>query len=434
MKKIAFFLLIMLLCEAGFCQPKTNASKPQGSTKKTAQKGKTPPVKETPKPVLVQLPSNSNDCFFAVEIKSDFTSEAIAAPKGSGYIMEIIKDAKNPELFELEHNVIWYTFTVPYSSKLLLNIIPENARDDYDFLLFKSTDQYFCNKVANKKVKPILSNLSAPNPQTKGAIGISLKGDKKFINKKSTDAYVSSIDVVKGDVYYLIIDNLSPQSKSYKLNLEFYIDGIKPNLRIIDDKDRKPLSADILLVEKGSEKAGESTEDRIVMNKKNFLTNNIVLVPGYNYSIYVKKEGYFSYHDEFNSDKYLSDTLISIPLKKIVKGTKFPIKNLSFDDETAELTPESKEALSETIQLLTAHPEISIEIKGYVNPYDQSIEKSIEFSRKQAESVMKFFTENGVNSSRMTAVGMTSKEGKSILENYIRNSVLLDKRIEIIIK
>ena len=105
------------------------------------------------------ISKDNADCENAIVLE-DTIFGPTNAPEGYGKVMEITADKDNKYYFEKEHNTVWYKFTTPQTCVLTFEIIPEDIRNDYDFLLFKYTDSSFCRDVKNKKIKPVRSNIS----------------------------------------------------------------------------------------------------------------------------------------------------------------------------------------------------------------------------------------------------------------------------------
>jgi len=432
--------IFSLICVLAFCpvfsqtrqqptQKKPTTTRPTTAnqqTQKRPQQGQPknvkPEVKTTP------LPYNTNDCLFALEIAPDTTFGPTTPPNGGGRVMEIMRDPQNPNLFEFEHNTTWYKLQAPYSGNLVFTITPLNPTDDYDFLLYKYTDQYFCNRVMTKKVKPILSNLSKPDSTKKGIIGASEKGTKIDISKASAESHTASVLAARGDVFYLVLDNVTPSGKGHSIKYSVQVDFIKPKIKFTDKKDRKPIPVDILLIEKNS-------GNRILVNNKNYRGGEIRFVPNFEYTMYVKKDGYFSHYEDFNSRKYLEDTLIDIPMVRIEKGAVFDVPNIYFDEGFSQLLSVSDSSLLNFVQTFNNHPEINFEVKGYVQSYGFDMEKDMKISLERAVSVMTFFVEHGIDPERMSAKGMSRKEVQ-VMSNEIlnKNKAFTDKKIELIIK
>src|SRR5574344_1277970 len=163
MKRLFITLLsLVLLCGAIDVQAQNRTTK-KTSTKKTsivknAKSSKSKDEKQEPQEV--KLPANSNDCLYAIDLKLDVPYGRTSAPQGAGRIQEIMRDKNSPNIFNYEHNSVWFKFTVPYNGDLNFFITPTNPMDDYDFLVYKYTDVYFSNHIIQNKIKPIASCLS----------------------------------------------------------------------------------------------------------------------------------------------------------------------------------------------------------------------------------------------------------------------------------
>ena len=128
----------------------TKTTKTAKSGKKGGKKKSGTAVAATPapsQPQVVELPYNSNDCLFAIPLQLDKPFGPTTAPDGSGRIMEVVADKAHPNLFEREHNSVWYKVTIPYNGDLVIDIMQADVWDDYDFLVYKNTGTYFSNQV-----------------------------------------------------------------------------------------------------------------------------------------------------------------------------------------------------------------------------------------------------------------------------------------------
>ena len=146
-------------------QTKKKTTKTTKTTKKGTKKGSKGTTKAVaaPKPAepqMVELPYNSSDCLFAIPLQIDKPFGPTTAPDGSGRIMEVVADKAHPNLFEREHNSVWYKVSIPYNGELVIDIMQADVWDDYDFLVYKNTGVYFSNQVMLNKVMPVAVNLS----------------------------------------------------------------------------------------------------------------------------------------------------------------------------------------------------------------------------------------------------------------------------------
>ena len=134
------------------------ARKKKATTAATAKKKK-PAAPPAPVKTDVELPYNCNDCLFAIELQLDKPYGPTTSPDGAGRMQEVVADKAHPNLFEREHNTVWYKVKIPYNGKLEISIVQKNQWDDYDFLVYKNTGVYFSNHVLQNKVLPVAVNL-----------------------------------------------------------------------------------------------------------------------------------------------------------------------------------------------------------------------------------------------------------------------------------
>lgn len=419
----------MMAQSKGKAKAKTSASAKKTTKTTKGKKGKKGKGEEKPAPQVTELPYNSNDCLYAITLNPDVPYGPTNVPNGGGRVMEITRDKNNPNVFEIEHNTVWFKFKVPYSGKLLVTLTPKDPKDDYDFLVYKYTDQYFQNQVISGRAKPVLANLSAPDTATKGAAGVSLTGRNKFINKETTDPYCATIDLAKDEWYYLVVDKPLNGGSGFTIKVSVSVDCFTPTITFHDPKLRKNVDVDILLIEK-------NTDNRVVMKSPSFKGGKVSFVPKFDYVMYVKKDGYFSIYKEFNADIFKEDTLMKLTMNKIERGSRFEINDVFFEDgETKLLVKESENALQTYLQMFKNQPEVFFTIKGYVATYGFDVDKDVATSLGRAQSVRQYFIDNGIEENRMCAQGMTKTEVKKAAAEVLNNKGYNFKnvRIEIII-
>ena len=416
----------------------------QNNKNKNKNKKPVKPVQEN-----VMLPANSNDCLFAVEIQPDVPFGPTTAPQGAGRQLEVMRDANNPHAFEFEHNSTWYKFTVPYSGNLEVSITPNSEWDDYDFMVYRYTDIYFSNHLIQNKIKPLASSLAkkdttgiyAATPKdnkgnvkdkprsrrmTTATMGMNITGKKLFIGPNESEEFLKSIPVRKGEVYYIVLDNKSSKGDGHTIKVSIQVESFEPLVVFYDPVAKKNIDVDLLILEK-------NTDNRPIAKNPSFRGGKIKFVPGFNYALYAKKNGYFSVFKEFNSNIFKDDTLMRFIMNKTEKGTVFPIADIYFDDD-ANLLPESDTSLLNYMQMFKGHPEVTFQIKGYVQSYAVDIEADQKLSIARAQSVKEFFVAHGLSPEQITIAGMTQNEIKrSAAAALNKHQAFRDTKIELII-
>ena len=420
----------------------------QGQNKSKTNKGKaTKPVKQ--EPANIELPANSNDCLFAIELMPDVPFGPTQAPQGAGRIQEIMRDRSNPNVFEYEHNSTWYKFTVPYSGNLEIRITPNSEWDDYDFLVYRYTDVYCSNRLIENKLKPLAADLSskdtaglyAATPKnskgqvtakprskrmTSATMGMKADGKRFFIGPNEDEDFLKSIPVRKGETYYIVLDNKSSKGDGHTIKVSIQVESFEPLVVFYDPVLKNNIDVDLLILEK-------NTDNRPIAKNPAFRGGKIKFVPGFNYALYAKKNGYFSVFKEFNSNIFKDDTLLRFNMNRTEKGTKFPIADIYFDDD-ANLLPESDTSLLNYMQMFKGHPEVTFQIKGYVQSYAVDIEADQKLSIARAQSVKEFFVAHGMNPDQITIAGMTQNEIKRAAAAALnKHQAFKDTKIELII-
>lgn len=436
------FLASLLVCAFNDVQAQNKNTKNKAKTTKTSSKSKKSKSKkgkkveeEAPVSNDIPLPYNSNDCLFAIELKPDVEYGPTTAPSGGGRIMEIMSDKKHPNLFDYEHNSVWYKFTVPYNGDLEIAITQTNPLDDYDFLLYRYTDDYFSNHVLQNKILPVAANLSAVDSSlsktpttTKGktakattpvpsgaTIGMKYDAKDALLTKKSTERFIKSIPVHKDEVYYLVLDNATIKGSGHSVKVSIHVDAFEPQVLFFDPIAKKYIDVELLILEK-------NTGNREILKSSSFKSGKIRFVPNFNYTLYAKRDGYFSIFKDFNSNIFMTDTMMRFVMNRTEKGTSFPISDIYFDEGESSLLPESDTVLLNYIAMFRNHPSVTFLIKGYVTTYGVDVERDQRVSLERAQSVKDFFARNGISADRIEVVGMTPSEIKRVA------NAMLDKK------
>lgn len=443
------FLIALLACTLifGYCdvqaQSKTKSSSKSSKKKSSKNKKKKKGAKQEETLQLTTLPYNSNDCIFAIPLTVDQTYGPTTAPEGAGRIMEVMADKRHPNLPEFEHNVVWYKFTVPYNGKLDIAVTQLNLADDYDMLVYKYTDVYFSNHVQCNKVLPVAVNMSSVDstllvkkkkkaevPSTgdakadqkarmeaakqrraeeakeaaMGTIGMYHEAEDVMLTKASNKRHIRSIDVRKGEVYYIMLDNVTPKGSGHSIKVSIFVDAFEVPVTFYDPKIRKPVEVNLQILEK-------NTNNRVIVNNERFRGGRVKFVPGFNYTLYAKKDGYFAILFDFNADRFKEDTLLRMRMNRAERGTVYPITGIYFEDEY-KLMKESDSTLMTYVMMFKNHPDVSFTIKGWVKTYGVDPEHDQLVSLERAKSVKEFFVKNGIPEDQIKTSGMTMTDIK----------------------
>ena len=458
MHNIKKLLIALLACTLiiGVAPDVQAQNKKTAKTTKTTKKGgkkgtkgaKTAKPAAAPKPAepqVVELPYNSTDCLFAIPLQLDKPFGPTTAPDGSGRIMEVVADKAHPNLFEREHNSVWYKVTIPYNGELVIDIMQADVWDDYDFLVYKNTGVYFSNQVMLNKVSPVAVNLSSVDsaalsaaarkaaeqkpkpaggkkqdekaveepvfeaqPALMPTIGMNPEAKDKMLTKKQTGGFIKSIPVRMGEEYYIVLDNCAPNGKGHTINVSVHVNAYEPLVLFYDKKGKRYVDVDLMILEKG----GQGGERPIVRNE-HYKGGRVKFVPGFSYTLYAKREGYFSVFREFNArDLMMRDTLMLYQMERTERGSSFQIKDIYFEDGEATLIEGYDSVLMDYVAMFRNHPDVTFLVKGYVQSYGVDAEADMLLSLDRAKTVKEYFIKNGIDADRITTAGMTKNEIK----------------------
>lgn len=442
----------------------TSKAKTSQSTKKPVKK--TPAAPAAPEVKVVELPYNCSDCIFAIPLELDNPYGPTTAPDGGGRIQEIVADKAHPNLFEREHNSVWYKIKVPYNGYLEIDIIQNNRWDDYDFLVYKNTGTYFSNQVIQNKVLPVAVNLAGvdssslaaaalsgadrqkqqvvrttvktdqgnlPNyeapAEAKPTIGMHRDATDKMLTKKQYGSFIKSIPVRMGEEYYIVLDGYSRNCVGHTIKVSVQADAYEPLVLFYDRKSRRYVDVDLMILERGN-----GTE-RPLVQQNNFHGGKVKFVPGFSYTLYAKRDGYFSIFREFNArDLMMQDTVMLYQMERTERGSTFQIKDLYFEPDEANLIGNYDSVLMDYVAMFRNHPDVTFLVKGYVQSYGVNADADMLLSLERAKSVKEYFVSRGIAAERITTSGMSKNEIKRAAAAALdRGGVFSTVKAEIII-
>ncbi len=302
--------------------------------------------------------------------------------------------------FDLPKHPTWYKFKILKPGILLFDIIPNESKDNYDFILYKSVPD-FCKRY--KQMKPLRMNLS-PSCNPKGMTGLSYSG-------KAAD-FEKGVKVKAGDEFYLVLNNVYAGGKGHTIVFK----EMKTTRLMGTVKSKaggKPLKAKVEWRNVRNQEI--STESNT--EKKGFFLMDVLLERNSNsfpkYELTVSAHKYFPEFKIFSTEEAnnLDGKEINFELSKIKKGLNneaFGV--IYFRPNVAQVNANSEYLLTKLLKFMQLNPQAQIRLEGHTNGLMPGTDVDYELSKKRAETVKEFLVKHGIAAERMEIEGFGTKK------------------------
>jgi outer membrane protein OmpA-like peptidoglycan-associated protein len=115
------------------------------------------------------------------------------------------------------------------------------------------------------------------------------------------------------------------------------------------------------------------------------------------------------------------------PFDTLKKGDKIVLDNIHFDNDESRLLAQSYKTLFEVLTYLQNNKSIKVEISGHTSSAG-GLTHNMVLSSRRAQAVMKFLTNNGIESKRIVTEGFGPKF--PIAENETETGQRENRRVE----
>jgi outer membrane protein OmpA-like peptidoglycan-associated protein len=169
--------------------------------------------------------------------------------------------------------------------------------------------------------------------------------------------------------------------------------------RVFDAKTEKGLPSTVELTDL-------STKQTISRLQTDETGNYLITLPvGKDYAFSVNRRGYLFYSDNFSLTEGSDSAYnIDIALKPIEPNATIVLKNIFFDLNQYALKSSSQVELDNIVQLMKENPTLKIQINGHTDNIGKSKDNLV-LSENRAKEVVKYLTEKGIQSQRLTYKG-----------------------------
>ena len=147
----------------------------------------------------------------------------------------------------------------------------------------------------------------------------------------------------------------------------------------------------------------------------------MAVTPGVDYLLLATCKGYLNFRNNLHADflEVEHQHVLQFPLPSI--NVPVLVRNVFYEFDKADLTPESTAALDRLTNMLKENPNVTIELAAHCD-YRGNDDYNLRLSQRRAESVVRYLTEHGIEAERLTAKGygetMPKIVNKKLLETY----------------
>ncbi len=152
---------------------------------------------------------NNQDCFTAIKVCTNNYNQT-NANSGFGTKQEV--NSSSTCLGNGETNSTWYTFKIKTGGTLSFQVVPSNAQDDYDFVLYNLTHNK-CSDIMNGNITSLRCNFSS----TTGSTGLDASSTLAASGAGGSNQN-AILNVQPEEVYALMINNFTATTAGYALN------------------------------------------------------------------------------------------------------------------------------------------------------------------------------------------------------------------------
>lgn len=321
-------------------------------------------------------------------------------PPGKGLKNEINESKQRSKYaFESEHHSAWYKLTIKSNGHLCFDIVPNKADDDYDFMLFKGGDN-FCDSLSTHKIKPIRACISRNKEENSGKTGLNNATNKEFVKEGVGDAFVASVLVKKGEVYYLVLDNVYDKGEGH--SIKFYMEEPVVISGVVLNEDKLPVKADIALTNQKGDTVMVSQSDKLGNYKL-----NASLRKNTNYVLNFYRDSSLSFAKNILIKEADSAIKIQSVLPKLKKGLKCNIGSINFYGGSTDYIPAAAPSLLNLKRVMQKNSTLKIKIIGHTNGCEPGVDV---LSNNRATRIKKFLVDRGIDDKRIKTEGRGCKE------------------------
>lgn len=326
--------------------------------------------------------------------------------KSDNYVLKFKGHEKESTIFknyaalqnETSGNLIWATFIAPADGKL--EFTAKSTGSSVKFIIFEPFMDEVCTEIpeGNAEIKRMMLKAES------GEIGLNEATGNGFLYPMELNAgkliqlvFIGEL-AVKSDV--LLNFNFTPfdeEELSEEKELDLRTDDFAPTFKISirNAKTKKPIIANLVL---------EGLKEINGLYKGSDMLYNVSRNCRLN--LKCEAEGFFFVDSSNIAVSSTMEQELVLFLEPVRAGVTMQIEEIEFVPGTSEIVPNSEGKLRRLRDFLALNADVHIEIQGHVyEPGDHNSHAGQKISEARAKRVMKYLVDNGIDKSRLTAIG-----------------------------
>ena len=346
------------------------------------------------------------DCPEAKKLNVMKTYTSSVPPNGNGEIKEFVnEDRKSLYRFNEEHHSAWYYFRIPSNGNLEMEIIPELLHDDYDFILYKA-DGDICELIRNNEIQPVRTCISRNDTTGKSKTGLSREATEEYIHSGPGASFAKSLDVEKGEHYYLVLDNFKGSGGRHKIRFNFWVKNVISGKLTSGDRE-KLINGKIIVAD---QKTGETIAETFADPESGIWRIETSLEVTRSYDIVAEADSHFFKINSISPNQVRMRE-IEVPefrLELLELGRNYTLEGINFEPNVSVMTKPSLPRVHRLFTFLEQHPDININIEGHTNcagNFFGPTELDQPLSEARAKRVYKYLTKRGIAEERLSTQG-----------------------------
>lgn len=339
-----------------------------------------------------------------VVLKGSVTVGPTLPPANSGKVEEISQRRNNtPFAFAKEHHSAWYRLEMGTSGLLVFDLVPLSPADDYDFMLFKAAAGRFCDSLRQYRVKPIRACISRKREELKGVTGLNGSYHRLLVNEGPGDSFVAPVEVMPGDVYYLVVDNVYDNGDGHSLRFAFE-EHVVSKGRVTDAQGRG------LVAEVSVTGPLGDTLHYVKTGKDGSFNIDAHLRKNVNYNLTIFSDNTFFYSRLFSTRIKDSLQSLEVVMKELQLDASYAVGNINFEPGIDRYLRSALPAMNNLKKLMLKNPTLQIMIIGHTNGCYDDVIASQKLSVRRAEAIRKYLVKEKIDGKRISTAGKGCSE------------------------